>query len=283
MIVRLSSILVALSLAAAPAVADVAENPLIEGQTWAELRGDIVGERPILDGSQLFDLDAPYRAHDAAVVPIRIVQAPLSDQRIVRLTLVVDENPSPVVAEFEFGQAMGHIELETRIRVDQYSNVRAIAETADGRLWMSGRFVKGAGGCSAPALKDMENALASAGQMRLKSFNALALGTSGSADTAPRQSTGRGEAQVMIRHPNYSGMQRNQVTQLFIPAFFVDALDVYLGDELLMHMSGGISISEDPSFRFSYSQTGAAEFRVRAHDTDGNLFEETFRIAGQAS
>lgn len=271
MLSRFSGLLLALAITSAPALADEAQNPLVEGETWADLKGDVVGEAELLDGASLFTLDAPYRAHDAATVPVRIIQSPAFLDRIVRLTLVVDENPSPVVAEFEFGPSMGLLNLETRVRVNQYSNVRAIAETADGRLWMTGRFVKGAGGCSAPALKDMDAAIASAGQMRLKLF-----GEPEPLQSKPGSTSYRREAQVMIRHPNYSGMQRNQVTQLFIPAYFVHALDVYLGEERLIHMEGGISISEDPTFRFSYDDNGATEFRVKAADTDGGLFEASF-------
>ena len=40
--------------------------------------------------------------------------------------------------------------IETRVRVDQYTNVHAVAETADGKLFVSTVFVKAAGGCSAP-------------------------------------------------------------------------------------------------------------------------------------
>ena len=87
----------------------------------------------------------------------------------------------------------------------------------------------------------------------------------------------------MIRHPNYSGMQRNQVTNLFIPAFFVHELEVFQGDERLFRMEGGISISEDPVFRFSYTPNGAEQFRVRAVDTDGSVFEQVFDIQGQAT
>ena len=34
-------------------------------------------------------------------------------------------------------------------------------------------------------------------------------------------------------------------------------------------MVGGISISEDPNFRFTFIPNGAAAFRVEAKDTDG--------------
>ncbi|MEO1493019.1 MAG: quinoprotein dehydrogenase-associated SoxYZ-like carrier [Pseudomonadota bacterium] len=283
----MSATVLAAALGLTPALAEEIRNPLKDGETWADLRGDVIGDVQIQNGAGLFALDAPYRAHDAAIVPIRITQDAGSDTRITRLTLVVDENPAPVVATFDLDPGIGHLDLETRVRVDQYSNVRAIAETEEGQTYMAGRYVKGAGGCSAPALKDMEASLAAAGKMRMKFFDqavgAAKVGTVAKASAPAAQSSMRQQAQVMIRHPNYSGMQRNQVTNLFIPAFFIHELEVFQGEERLFRMEGGISISEDPVFRFTYTPNGAETFRVRATDTDGTVYERSFPAAGQAS
>ncbi|MEY8828478.1 quinoprotein dehydrogenase-associated SoxYZ-like carrier [Sedimentitalea sp. XS_ASV28] len=253
-----------------PAIAETPapRNPLTDGETWADLRGDIVGEAVIADGAALFEVDAPYRAHDAATVPIHIRQ--LDDSReIESAIIVIDENPAPLAAELSFGPSMSPLDIEVRVRVNMYSNVRVIASTEAG-LAMNGRFVKASGGCSAPATKDPELALASMGQMRLKYF-----------ETAPQMSPARREAQIMIRHPNYSGLQRDQVTQLFIAAHFIDRLEVFQGDDMLFTMEGGISISENPVFRFSYSDNGTPALRVRATDTEGNVFEQTLVKSGQ--
>ena len=86
--------------------------------------------------------------------------------------------------------------------------------------------------------------------------------------------TPRSEAQIMIRHPNYSGLQRDQITQLFIGAHFIDTIEVFQGDAPLWSMTGGISISENPVFRFTYEDNGATGLRVRATDTEGNVFEQ---------
>mgnify|MGYP002150436774 CR=1 FL=1 len=51
-------------------------------------------------------------------------------------------------------------EIETRVRVDAYSHVRAIAEASDGQLYAVTRFVKASGGCSAPAGSDAQAAAA---------------------------------------------------------------------------------------------------------------------------
>ena len=259
-------LIVTMGLPDGAARSETVENPMQESETWVGLKYDVIGDVTPADGLDLFTVDVPYRAHDAAIVPLHIKQNTASTLRIVRMVVVVDENPAPVAAKFDLGPGLGHLDMETRVRVDQYSNIRVIAETEDGGSFMNGRFVKASGGCSAPALKDRDAALANVGKMRLRLFETAA----GGAVSAGRQ------AQVMIRHPNYSGMQRNQITQLFIPAFFVEELEVFLGDELLFRMEGGISISEDPVFRFSYLPNGAESFRIRATDTDGNVFERNF-------
>ncbi|PCJ08110.1 MAG: quinoprotein dehydrogenase-associated SoxYZ-like carrier [Rhodobacteraceae bacterium] len=249
--------------AALPALAtDAVQNPLTDSATWQDLRGDVVGELEIHNGDKLLHVDAPYRAHDAATVPIVMTQLDLSTA-ITSVTVVIDENPAPVAAILRFSKAMAPLDFEMRVRVNQYSNIRVIAETSEG-LHMTGRYVKASGGCSAPASKDPELALASMGRMKLRMF--------GQQDV--QMSTPRRQAQIMIRHPNYSGLQRDQITQLFIPAHFIDHMEVWQGEELLFTVDGGISISENPVFRFSYTENGATNLTVKATDTEGNSFEQ---------
>lgn len=236
------------------------DNALAESPTWEEIKADVVGNTELKDGTSLFTLTAPYRADDAATVPVVIEQKTSAKLLIKAITLVIDENPAPVAAEIRFGPAMMPLRFETRVRVNQYSNIRAIAETPDGS-YMTGRFVKASGGCSAPAGKDPAAALAGMGDMRLKLFDAAVPLT-------------RREAQIMIRHPNYSGLQRDQVTQLFIGAHFINQLEVRQGGELLFSLEGGISISENPVFRFSYSDNGSPDLTVHAVDTEGNVFDQ---------
>jgi sulfur-oxidizing protein SoxY len=243
-------------------------NPMIDSPAWTELAGDLAGEGPILDAEGVFTLEAPPRAHDAATVPITLHQTVASAEPIRKARLIVDENPAPVVADIEFGPAMAPVDFEMRVRVNQYSNVRAIVETDDAR-YMDGRFVKASGGCSAPATRATEDALAAMGQMKLKSFG------------APGEvSTPRREAQIMIRHPNYSGLQRDQITQLFVPAHFINSIEVFQGDDRLFLLEGGISLSENPVFRFSYADNGSETLRVLAKDTEGNSFEQVLSKAG---
>lgn len=237
-------------------------------KTWDSLRSDIVQNRTLNDGGEFIELEAPMRAEDAAIVPISIKLKPESHlpAAIKAVTFVVDENPAPVVATFSYAPGASALALETRVRVNSYSYVRAIAELENGALYMVKRFVKASGGCSAPALKDEEQSKAEMGKMRLRAVPA---------------SSGEGmAAQLMIRHPNYSGLQMNQLTRLYIPAHFVREIEVRQGDKLVWKMEGGISISENPNFIFPVDQSGPPSFAVRALDTDNNVFEQTFTLEG---
>jgi sulfur-oxidizing protein SoxY len=257
---------------ALPAAAGEIRNPLQDGETWQSLRADLYGEREIRDGAHLLAFEAPYRAHDAAMVPVEIRERAGTGAEIVSLDLIVDENPAPVAAEFAFGEAMQDVDLATRVRVNAYSNVRAVAETADGALYMVGRFVKASGGCSAPAMKDADAALANLGKMKMRVY-----------DAAEAPAPGTREAQIMIRHPNYSGLQMNQLTRLFIPAHFVREIEVRAGEAMVFRMTGGISISEDPAIRFRFRDGGAGALEVHAEDTEGAVFEGSFPVGGASA
>lgn len=243
--------------AAAPVSADTADNEI-----WKGLHKDVFGARALNDGKDAMTLDLPVRAEDAAVVPLTVKMPAKFASTVTKLTLVVDKNPSPVVGTFAFGPAAGTGDrmISTRIRMDQYSDVRAIAETSDGQLFMVTRFVKASGGCSAPAAKDAEEAAKTLGKMQIKT----AIGKSGDALTQ--------EAQVMIKHPNATGMQMDQLTGLYAPARYINKVEVKSGSKVVFSVEGGISFSEDPNIRFTYSGSPADAMEVTAEDSDGTKF-----------
>ncbi|NAZ35830.1 quinoprotein dehydrogenase-associated SoxYZ-like carrier [Rubellimicrobium sp. CFH 75288] len=249
------------------ALAEEPPNPLVESAAWDDLAGHVLGEATALPAGSALQLEAPVRAEDAATVPVRLVQ-PADAPRIEAVTLVVDENPVPIAAEITFGEAMSPLDFELRLRVDAYSNVRAVAFPAEGEPIMTGAFVKASGGCSAPATRSPAEVLASLGEMRLREFG--------------RGADGRAEAQIMIRHPQYSGLQRDQVTQYWIPPHYIERLEVWQGEDRLFTLTGGISISENPVFRFRFADNGAPAFRVRVEDTEGHIFERLLNRDGPA-
>src|SRR3977135_3394247 len=232
---------------------------------WPGLVQDIFNNRAINDGAGLIALEMPYRAADAAIVPVtlRAMLPPSDTRRVLAITLVIDQNPAPMAARFELGPDSSVSEISTRVRVNNYTDVHAVAELSDGQLYMTKTYVKASGGCSAPAAKNAEEAQGRLGQMRFRQF----------AKAGEGPVSGAREAQIMIGHPNNSGLQMDQVTQLYIPAFFVNEIRVWQDYTLVLALEGGISISEDPNIRFTYIPNGAKRFRVEAKDTEGHIFQ----------
>jgi sulfur-oxidizing protein SoxY len=257
-------LLAALSTSAAPSRAAESYDP------WPGLVQDIFNNRPMDDGSNVIAIEMPYRAEDAAIVPVTLTSklSPDDNRHLVAITLVIDQNPAPMAAKFELGPDARVSEISTRVRVNSYTNVHAVAELSDGKLYMVKTYVKASGGCSAPAGKNPEEAKAHIGQMKYRQFVA--------SDQAPNN--GKRDAQIMIGHPNNSGLQMDQITHLYIPAFFVDELYVWQDNSPVLTMEGGISISEDPNIRFTYVSNGAKTFRAEAKDTSGHVFQKQWDV-----
>ena len=237
---------------------------------WPGLVQDIFNSRPMNDGGDVIGIEMPYRAEDAAIVPVTLRNklAATDDRRVVSITLVIDQNPAPMAAKFELGQDARVSEISTRVRVNNYTDVHAVAELSDGKLYVVKTYVKASGGCSAPAAKNPDEANNRIGQMRYRQF----------ARPADGPVSGVREAQIMIGHPNNSGLQMDQVAQLYIPAFFVNELHLWQDNSLVLAMEGGISISENPNIRFTYVSNGAKQFRAEAKDTQGHLFQHEWNV-----
>ncbi|HYZ21988.1 MAG TPA: quinoprotein dehydrogenase-associated SoxYZ-like carrier [Rhodopila sp.] len=233
---------------------------------WPALAAQIFDGKPVRMDNPVLGIDAPYRAEDAAVVPVTLRHlAPAQDAPIRAITLMIDENPSPLAAKFTLGEASGIRIISTRVRVDSYTKLHAVAALADGALVGSERFVKAAGGCSAPAAKQ-EAGQIPLGTMRFRQF-------------PPAAGSDLPEAELLVRHPNFTGMQMDQLTRLYVPAHYVAAVRIWQGDDLLLTVDSGISISENPAFRFSYQPNGARSFRAEVQDSEGKVFRDSWTAA----
>jgi sulfur-oxidizing protein SoxY len=242
---------------------------------WPGLVQDIFSNRPMNDGADVLAVEMPARAEDASLVPVtlRSKLSPADSRRIKTITLVIDKNPAPMAAKFTLGPDANVTAISTRVRVNNYTDVHAVAELTDGQLYVTKVYVKASGGCSAPAAKNPEEAKAHIGQMRYRQF----------AQAGDGAMSGAREAQVMIGHPNNSGLQMDQLTQLYIPAFFIDDLKLSQDGSLVLAMEGGISISEDPNIRFTYVPSGAKHFEAEAKDTQGHVFQHEWPVESSGS
>src|SRR5262249_23475505 len=139
----------AIGAAVRPTSAQASDDP------WPGLVRDAFNDRQLEDGHDVIAVEMPARAEDAAIVPVTVRSQLLTTdgRRIKSITLVIDQNPAPVAATFHIGPNAGVSSISTRVRVDSYTNVHAVAELTDGRLYVASTYVKASGGCSAPAAK----------------------------------------------------------------------------------------------------------------------------------
>lgn len=238
-------------------------------EMWKGLSDALFPHQTLKPDGTIIKLGTPLSAEDGALVPVTLhmnytdSDLPANDpRRVTKVTLVIDNNPSPVAAVFDLGPMAGVTKIETRVRVNQNTRLHAVAETVDGHYYVADSFVAAAGGCSAPG-----GGLDTAGGPPLGTIRVHAIKPE-YVNSDPR----RQEAVVMIKHPNNTGMQMDQATHLYIPARYIETMRITQGKDLVFAVTGGISISENPNFRFDYISNGSGEMNVQAQDTKGARF-----------
>lgn len=221
----------------------------------------------LVEDTTVIELTTPYRSEDAAVTPIRIkAMIPQSPERYIEtIHLFVDENPEPKVGTFRFTPASGQADLALRIRIDKYTHVRAVAVLNTGEHHMVKSFVKAQGGCAIPIAIDYKKAMDGLGKIQLRTVEA---------DGAPAGTP----TQLRVRHPNFTGMQMDYKIYAVRPAHYVKTIRVMLNDEPIMTAETGISVSEDPSFRFFLRPDAAGELRAEISDSKGNSWTESITL-----
>ena len=236
-------------------------------ERWRDLKAAIFDGRETEPAGDALALVAPPRALDAAAVPVSVSLSAEAAPRARAIHLVIDENPAPVAAVFRAGPAGDLRALSTRVRVDAYTLMHAVAELDDGRLLETAQFVKAAGGCSAPVGTDLRAARERMGRMRL----VMPEGP----PTGPDRAV---PVQVALSHPNLSGLQIDQLSRLSIPAEFVRTLRVlYRGAEVLT-VEADISIAENPTFGFALAGEAGGELRVEAEDSRERRFATAWTL-----
>ena len=257
---RLLAATAAWPLLAAPAVrAAVGGLPTNTGHDdsspeWELLRRRLYGERPLVAGeASRIRLSAPLRAAYGASVPVKLVAAlPQRPELYVkRLQLLVDKNPSPLAATLELTPEVGQADFETRLRVDEYSHVRVVAELSNGELHTASRYVKTSGGCSAPPNRDAPELIGRT-QFKLPS---------------PPTMNAPSTAEVMVLHPNDTGFELNNQTVMFIPSYFVRTIAVSYAGRRVFDADLDFSISENPTWRFNFVPHGPGELRAEVADS----------------
>jgi len=219
----------------------------VYASTWDDyLKKEVVGEKEVWYDDSI-EIQSPYRAMNPAGVEISIYDKGTGIVDYTKLTLVIDENPTPCCATFEFYEIVPHV--VTNVRVNTYTDIRVISEGHYNELRYNKSYVKAAGGCSAPPVLTSDQPF---GTINLIQTN--------------------GWTKIKIWHPNYSGMQFDQLTRTEIPAEYIDNVIMIVDDKIVWEYNGTIGIAQDVFFMMPIHTLGK-HVKVYARDNLGNEFE----------
>ena len=243
----------------------------LSDQAWEEnsRRAAFQDREIIADTEQsVLEIRVPYAAEDATLAPVTIhTKIPQTDELYIQqIQVFIDKNPVPLVGIFDFTPASGKADLAMRVRINDHTYVRAIAELNTGELYMVKSFTRARGACSAPPPKSIDDSIANMGQMKMRLIGGIEY-------EKPNL------MQLRIKHPNITGLQPMRIgSHVHPPAHFVNTLNVNYDGSLVMKATLTFAISMDPSLRFFFVPENGGVLTVQATDTKNASWSSDFVV-----
>jgi sulfur-oxidizing protein SoxY len=239
-----------------------------DAKLWPVMKEAFFEKRPMVD-ADFIKIEAPRRAESGAQVPVTysIDNAAAKGVKIVKLYAFVDANPIPLTATYHLSDALGDFNLATRVRFETDAFVRLVGEDAKGNLYLASREIRAAGGCGGTVDGDEAAIRASAGKIKFKVEEPVKIG-SATATT------------FNIKHPMRTGLQRDLVSQGFVPAFYINKTEFKYNGSPVMTVDVGVGTAEDPYFKFNFVPKEAGQLEVTATDNEGKSFTQAVEVKG---
>ena len=243
----------------------------LSDQAWEEnSRHAAFQDREIIEDTEqsVLEIRVPYAAEDATLAPVTIhTRIPQTDELYIqRMHVFIDKNPVPLVGIFDFTPASGKADLAMRVRINDHTYVRAIAELNTGELYMVKSFTRARGACSAPPPKSIDDSIANMGMMKMKLIGDVEY-------SKPNL------MQLKIKHPNITGLQPMRIgSHVHPPAHFVNTLNVNYNGAPIMKATLTFALSMDPSLRFFFVPQDKGILTVEATDTKNAAWSSDFAV-----
>jgi len=235
---------------------------------WPVVKEAFFAKRDIQE-VEFIKIDAPRRAESGAQVPVTFSydKAAANGVDIKKIYVLVDANPIQLAAIYNLTDMLGNFQLATRIRMETDSFVRLVGETADGKLYMAKREIRAAGGCGGTVDNDESAVRAAAGKIKLHVDDPVKFGN-------PVVTT------FNIRHVMRTGLQRDLVSQGYVPAFYINKAAFTYNGKPVMTVDVGVGTSEDPYFKFNFIPQAPGTLEVTATDNEGKTFKHQLDVKG---
>lgn len=223
--------------------------PIVDN--WNTIQEVFFKGRNVNHTNQKILIHSPIQAEDASLIPFAF-KVNLSPNTIRKVYIFADANPILLTATFTPAAAQ-QIEAATRIRLENNSLVRVIAENMDGELWMSSAVIKTpGGGCAGGGYSDEAQLRASAGEIKFK-----------------LKAT---ELALNIRHPMRTGFERTP-QGYYAKAWHLNYLQLRAADYEIMSIDIGPGISANPYFLLNVPLTHQ-DVMLTVKDNEGKVYEK---------
>ena len=261
----MSTVFIAAAILLSNSTAALAEA---DPKLWSVMK-EAFFEKRAMEEATFMTIDAPKRAESGAQVPVTYTidsaAAKEAGVKIVKVYSFVDANPIPLTATYHLTEALGEFKLSTRIRFETDAFVRLVGETADGKLYLASRPIRAAGGCGGIVSNDETAVRAAAGKIRMKV-------------AVPKKFGKSTTAKVNIKHIMRTGLQRDLVSQGFLPAFYIKTAKFTYAGEPLMTIDVNVGTAEDPYFKFNFIPKKAGKLVLVASDNEGRVFIKALEV-----
>ncbi|MCB5188618.1 quinoprotein dehydrogenase-associated SoxYZ-like carrier [Methylobacillus caricis] len=229
-------------------------------EIWPVMKEGFFPKRTI-EEADFIKLSGPKRAESGAQVPITLtIDKPQNAPDAIKsVYIIVDANPIPLAATYHLSEQLGKLQLSTRIRLETDSYIHAVGETADGKLYMTAIPIRASGGCGGVVDGDDKAVLAAAGKIKMNVETPV---------TFAQPTT----ATFIIKHPMFTGLQRDLVSQGFRPAFYIQKASFTYDGKPVLDVDFGVGTSEDPYLRFDFVPPAAGTLEVKASDNEEGKF-----------
>ena len=224
---------------------------------WPYLKQQVFKDRVIHEDQNFLKIDGPKRASSGAQVPVTIALSK-NTHHVKKISVFIDANPGQHAATYFLTDQSQQILINTRIRMETDSFVRAVAETETGELFMSAIPIRASGGCSGYMDVHDPELTKDLGKILIKAENNFV--------------TSR------IKHPNFTGLQKDLDSGGYIPEWIVKTIEFNHQGGKILAVENQISISQDPFLKFTLPTPLQGEVTITAKDTKGNQFESAIEV-----
>lgn len=233
---------------------------------WGVVKEAFFAKRDIQEVDFL-KIDGPRRAESGAQVPVTFSydKAAAKGVEIKKIYAIVDANPIPLAAIYHLTDALGNFQLATRVRYETDSFIHIVGEDANGKLYMAKREIRAAGGCGGMVENDEAAVRAQAGKIKMNV-------------EAPAASGQPASAVFNIRHVMRTGLQRDLVSQGYVPAFYINKAEFTHNGKPVMTIDIGVGTSENPYFKFNFIPDAPGKFEAVATDNEGKTFSQAVDV-----